>query len=107
MKKYSEIIKKSKDGVTINLFTTPNSKKRVFPAGYNQWRKRIEIKVCSDAKENKANKEVIKTVAEYLNKSVKNVSVVSGEKSREKTILIKGAFVDAVVKRLKESLDGL
>jgi uncharacterized protein (TIGR00251 family) len=100
-------VNKRKDGITINLFITPNSKKRIFPSGINEWRKCIEIKVCSDAKENKANQEVIKTVADYFNKPINNVSIVSGEKSREKTLLIKDISIDFIINRLKESLYGL
>jgi uncharacterized protein (TIGR00251 family) len=104
MCKFQEAIRKHRDGAILNLFVTPGADRVVFPAGYNQWRKRVEIKVCSEAKENKANKEVINTIAEYFNKSAKDVSVVSGEKSREKTLLVKGVSVDEIMKRLKEYL---
>ena len=107
MCEFKEAIKKHRYGASIDLFVTPRADRVVFPAGYNQWRRRIEIKVHSDAKENKANKEVIKIVAEHLNSPVKNVSIVSGEKNRDKTLLIKDTSVDAVVKRLKESMNGL
>ena len=69
MCKYKEAIKKHKDGATLDIFVTPNSGSNVFPVGYNSWRKRIDMRVCSQAKDNKANKEVIKVVAEYFNKS--------------------------------------
>lgn len=101
MCEFKEAIRKHRDGAILNLFVTPGADRVVFPAGYNQWRKRVEIKVCSEAKENKANKEVIKTIAEYFNKSAKDVSVVSGEKSREKTLLVEGVSVDKIMKRLK------
>lgn len=107
MNRYNEVLKKSKDGITVRLFITPNSKKKIFPAGFNEWRNCIEIKVCSDAKENKANNEVIKTIAKYLNQPVNNVSIVTGKRSREKTLLVKKISVDFVIKRLKESFDGL
>ena len=107
MKKISKIVKKHQDGATINLFVTPGARSIIFPAGYNKWRGCVEIKVSSLAKDNKANKEVIKTVANFVNKPVENVYVVSGSKNRSKTILIKGISPDVVSEKLEESLNGL
>ena len=104
---FDDIIKKHESGVTINLFVTPNAKKCVFPAGYNKWRKRIEIKVCSSAKDNKANREIIKTIANHFKESDRKFSIISGGKKREKTILIKDVSIDKIKKSLKESLNGL
>jgi uncharacterized protein (TIGR00251 family) len=107
MKKISKIVKKHQDGTTIDLFVTSGSQSIIFPAGYNKWRGSVEIKVSSQAKDNKANKEVIKTVANFVNKPVENVYVVSGSKNRSKTILIKGISPEAVSDKLEESLNGL
>ena len=106
MCEFKEAMRKHRNGATLDLFVTPRAKCSVFPAGYNKWRKRIEIKVCSEAKENKANKEIVEKLAEYFNKPVKDVLVVSGEKSREKTLLVKGTLVDDIIKRLRGSLNG-
>ena len=103
----TDAIKNHRDGAVLHLFVTTGAKNLVFPAGYNTWRKCLEIKVCSEAKENKANKDVIKTVAKYFDKPVTNVYIISGEKSREKTLLVKGVSIEGVTKKLKESLDGL
>jgi len=104
---YDDVTKKHGSGVTINLFVTPDAKKCVFPAGFNKWRKRIEVKVCSRAKDNLANLEVVKIVAEFFKKPIKNVCIVSGKKTREKTVLIKDVSENTAVKKLKESLNGL
>ena len=107
MKEFRESIQDHKDGAILHLFVTTGSNRTVFPAGHNVWRKCLNIKVCSEAKDNKANKDVIKAVADYFNKSVANVYIISGEKNREKTLLVKDVSVDNAIKRLKESLDGL
>ena len=65
MEKLDKIVKKHQDGAIINLFVTPGAQSIEFPAGYNKWRRCIEIKVSSPAKENKANKDVIKTIANF------------------------------------------
>jgi len=107
MDKIGRSVKKHKDGAIINLFVTPGAKSIIFPAGYNKWRNSIEIKVSSPAKDNKANKEVIKTIANFVEKPVENVYIISGIKNRSKTVLIKGVSPVNISERLKESLNGL
>ena len=107
MDKYEGIVKKHKDGVTINLFITTDSKKTVFPVGFNEWRKCVEMNVCSPAQNNKANMEVLKTIAGFFNKPFSNVILVAGTKKREKTVLIKNCNINKIVKKLEASLDGL
>ena len=107
MNKYEGIIKKHKDGVTINLFVTTDSKKTVFPAGFNEWRKCIEMNVCSPAHDNKANMEVLRTIAGFFNKPFSNVLLVSGAKKREKTVLTNNSNISEIGKKIEASLDGL
>lgn len=107
MGKYEDIIKKNSDGITINLIVTPDDKKSVFPAGYDEWRKAVKIKVCSPAKDNQANIEVIKTVAKFFDKPVQDVFIISGGKNKEKTVLVKDASVGYIVNKLEASLNGL
>jgi uncharacterized protein (TIGR00251 family) len=102
-----EVLKKHGSGIAINLFVTPNSEKSKFPAGFNKWRNRIEINVCSKAKDNLANMEVIRIIADFFNKQVKDVYVLKGKRTREKTILIENISENTASKRLKELLDGL
>ena len=107
MSELTGAIQNHRDGAILHLFVTSGANRTVFPEGYNVWRKRLDIKVRSEAKDNKVNKEVIKTIAEFFNKPVANVCIISGEKNREKTLLVKGISIDSATKRLKESLDGL
>jgi uncharacterized protein len=102
-----KIVKKYQDGAVLNLFVTAGSRKVVFPVGINNWRKCIEISVSAPAKNNKANKEVIKTVADFFEKSVHDVFVLTGAKNPKKTVFVKGVTVDFISDRLKESLNGL
>ena len=101
------IIKKHRDGTVLSVFVTPEARNVVFPAGVNKWRKCLEMKVKSPAVDNKANKDVVKTIADFFKKSVNDVFVVSGSKKREKSVLVKGVSIDFVSQKLKESLDGL
>jgi hypothetical protein len=107
MDSLGEIIRKHGNGATLDLFITPNSKKNIFPAGLNKWRKRIEIKISSPAQDNKANKELIKTIANFFDKPIRDIHIVSGEKNREKTVLIKAVTVEYLTKKLKGSINEL
>ena len=107
MDSFYDIIKKHGSGVTINLFVTPDAEKCVFPAGYNKWRKRMEIKVCSKTKDNQANSEVVQIIAEFFKKSIKNVYIISGKKTRKKTVLIKNISENTAFQMFKESLNEL
>jgi len=100
MDNFKEAVKKHNSGTILALFVTPNAGLTIFPAGYNNWRKRIEIKVTSAAKDNKANKEVIKTVATFFQTNEKNVSIVQGDKSREKNIVIKHISAEEIIHKL-------
>ena len=104
---FDDIIKKYGSGVKINIFVTPDAEKCVFPAGYNKWRKRMEIKVCSKAKDNQANSDVAQIIAEFFNKPIKNVNIISGKKTRKKTVLINNISEKIAFQMLKESLNGL
>ena len=106
MEKLDKIVKKHQDGATFNLFVTTESQSVLFPAGINRWRKCLEIKVCSPSIDNKANKDVIKTIANYFDRPVNDVFILKGSKNRQKTIYIKGLTVDFISDKLKESLDG-
>ena len=102
MKNIEKIVKNQKDGVTLSLFVISNSKRNIFPVCFNEWRKTIEIKVVSPAKNNKANLEVIKTISNFFNVSENNILIVSGEKSKDKTVLIKNVTKEMVIKKLME-----
>ncbi len=107
MPNLESFVKKHEDGTILNLSVKPDSKSIVFPAGLNNWRKRVEIAVKSPAKDNRANKDVITTLASFFETPVNSVYVVSGSKNRNKTVLIKGVTTKYVTGRLRDSIDGL
>jgi uncharacterized protein (TIGR00251 family) len=106
MTPFKDAITESQHGVLIHLHVIPGSSQTDFPGSYNQWRKCFEIKVRSEAKDNKANSEILQTVARFFQVSPRDVLLVSGEKHREKTVCVKKISVDAVTAKLKESFHG-
>ena len=100
-------VKRYQDGVSIDLFVTPDASTSIFPAGYNEFRKRIEIKVNSPAKDNKANLEVLKKVSDFFDKPLLDVFVVTGAKMLLDflhSIFIKGMPPKNAVKKIQEHL---
>ena len=97
----------SKDEVLIKIHVIPGSSQSLFPAGYNNWRQCIEAKVKAAAKENKANNEIIEKIAKYFDILPKDVSIVSGQKGREKTISIKNIQKEDVCRKIEGSLNEL
>ena len=102
-----KIVKKHQEGAIFDIFVTPKAHNIVFPAGYNDWRRCIEMNVCAPAEKDKANKEVIQTVAGFFNKPLSDIYILAGRNNREKTILVKGETVGFVTDRLRDSLNGL
>ena len=97
----------SKNEVLIKIHVIPGSSTSLFPAGYNTWRKCIEIKVKALAKENKANEEVVEKISNYFNILQNDVSIISGQKGRDKIVSIKNKQKKDVCKKIEESLNGL
>ena len=106
MTSYKDAIKDSPQGVLLSLHVIPGSSQTVFPVQYNQWRQSIEMKVRSEAKDNKANIEVVETIARFFQLSGKDVVLVQGEKKREKTVCLKKISATTVDRTIKEHLDG-
>lgn len=106
MTSFTDAIRPSPQGVLLSIHVVPGSAQTVFPATYNPWRQSIEIKVRSVAKDNKANTEVLETIARFFQLSAKDVILVSGEKQREKTICLKNVTANTVGAKLKRFFDG-
>jgi uncharacterized protein len=71
--------------VKVSITVKPNSKRReVEPIGPNQ----LVVKVIASPRENKANKEVIETLAEYFDVPKSRVWIVSGLRSKKKVLEI-------------------
>jgi len=100
-------IKQRQNDALIQIHVIPNSSKSIFPAGYNNWRSCIDIRVISATKDNKANNEIIEKISKYFNILPKNVSIISGLKGRVKTILIKNIEKNDIIKKIEDSLNGL
>ncbi len=80
MKAVTEVL----EGILVDIEVSIKSE-RFEIAGYNDWRGRIEIRIKSPPLKGKANKEIING---FSNLTKKPVEIISGLKSRQKTLKI-------------------
>ena len=72
----------------------------VFPSGYNEWRRSIGCRVTAPAIEGRANKAIIRLVAENLGVPASSVSILSGATSSQKRVFVAGKGKQQVLDRL-------
>ncbi|EHQ34281.1 DUF167 domain-containing protein [Methanoplanus limicola] len=96
---------KSGTGITITLDVSPGSKKTQFPSGYNEWRKAILCRISAPPVDGKANKEIERAVSDFFSIPKRNVSIISGQTSSLKRVLIEGIEPDRAVELLKSSIN--
>jgi uncharacterized protein (TIGR00251 family) len=77
-------LKETEDGVLVNIDVSTNSSKFEI-SGYDDWRDEIQVRITSIPQKGKANKEIIK---EFTKLTGSRVEIVSGLKSRHKTLKI-------------------
>jgi uncharacterized protein (TIGR00251 family) len=81
-----EAVRIAGDDLIVDIEVAPRSDHFAL-AGYNNWRKTLEVKIKSPPLKGKANKEIIK---EFSKLTGCPVELVSGLKSQQKTIRIRG-----------------
>jgi uncharacterized protein len=74
------------DGLIVNIDVSPNAR-RFEITGYNSWRERIEVRIKALAQKGKANKEIVNEFSALTNREVE---LISGLKSQQKTLKIYG-----------------
>ncbi|RLF27995.1 MAG: YggU family protein [Thermoplasmata archaeon] len=107
MTNVDDSIGESMEGVTLKIHVSTNSKKNLFPAGYDEWRKSIEIHVTQPPQDNKANKEIIQIISNFFNTKTENVKIISGKSSREKRIMVLSMSKKEVIDKLRGAFDEL
>ena len=70
----------------LKIRTTPNAEKFDI-SGFDAWRNALKVRTRSKPIEGKANKEIEKELSKVLDAKVK---IISGEKSRDKKVLVIG-----------------
>jgi uncharacterized protein (TIGR00251 family) len=96
----SGAVSEERQGVVIAIEVTTGAKEAVFPSGYNEWRRSIGCRVTAPAIEGRANKAIIRLVAENLGVPASSVSILSGATSSQKRVFVAGKGKQQVLDRL-------
>lgn len=91
-----KFLKETKDGVLLLIYVQPKAKKNAIE-GIDEWRGRLKVRIAAPPVEGKANKEVLKFFSKLLGAEV---SIVKGETSREKDLLVRRLSAEEVRKKL-------
>lgn len=97
----SDALAEDREGTVIAVEVTAGAKTAVFPFGYNEWRKAIGVRVAAPALEGRANRAILKLVAESLDVPVSSVSLKSGATSSQKRVLVAGMSRQELLRRLE------
>lgn len=89
------VVEDTADGVLLRVVVKPKSRTRTFIAEIGV--ESVNLNLRAPAREGKANTELLKRIAKLLKLSTADVILVSGFKSRDKTLLIRGAMADQVL----------
>ena len=86
----TDAVREDSDGILINIEVTPGTKTVKVPSGYNPWRKRIEVRLSREAKQGKANRQLIQELSGKLGIKENDVTLISGHTTHKKTVHVKG-----------------
>ncbi|MCX6682129.1 MAG: DUF167 domain-containing protein [Methanoregula sp.] len=86
----ADAISETDNCAIITIEVTTNSKRDVFPAGFNEWRTTIGCHVTAPAVEGRANKALISLIAKTFHLPKSAVWIQSGAASPVKRITIAG-----------------
>ncbi len=82
----------------VRLRVVPNAKRSEFVGRHGD---ALKVKIAAPALEGRANGELIEFLSEALGVGRREVTLVSGEKSRDKLVEIAGLDAEEVVSRLE------
>lgn len=87
---FEEAITDLGSDIIVDIEVTPGSKSVLVPSGYNEWRKRIEVKLTKSAQKGKANEQLVECLADLFEISSSDILINSGATSSKKSLLLKG-----------------
>ncbi len=95
-----DVISESENNVFLQLQVKPNSKKQEIVV--DSLDKKITIFVKAQPDKGKANKELLKFMTKILDKTSSDISIVAGQTSRDKTIIVKNDTKQNVERKILE-----
>lgn len=96
----SEAVRKTSNGVFIDIKVVPGANKK--GVSFDEWRKRIKVKVKGRPLKGEANDEMIEFFSKLFDRKVK---IFSGETSRKKTLVVENIGLDNAVTELEDRIN--
>ncbi len=100
-----EAVTEHPEGTVIAVLVTPGAKDARLFCSFHPWRNALECHIHSPAQKGKANRELVERCAEWFSVPVRSISILSGEGSSRKRILIRGVSRKWVLDRLSSLED--
>ena len=85
--------------IIIRCEISPNSKENKVK-GVNEWRNRLKLDIAEPAVSNRANLELISYLSKLLEIDKKKLEIISGNKTRLKSVLVVGLSVEIIQQKL-------
>lgn len=104
MIKVDSILQLTQNGIIFNVKLVPNSSFNKI-ADYTE--EYVRIKISSPPIENKANKELIAFCSKLFDVNKSKISIISGEKSKLKKVLIQAFSIEELSQKLVFVLDSI
>lgn len=95
----SEAVRKTSNRVFIDVEVVPGANKK--GVSFDEWRKRIKVRVKGRPLKGEANDELIDFFSELFGRDVK---IFSGENSRKKTLVVENIGLDNAVRKLEDRI---
>jgi len=92
-------------GIVLLVDVSAGAGRVQFPAGYNRWRHRIRCQVTAQPRAGKANRMVISLIAELFNVSERQVTIIRGHTSSQKSVQVAGVGLEEAVRLIDGHLE--
>ena len=93
----NKIVRPHKKGVELNIHVLPRSSQSKITGLHGDF---VKVKLTKPPVDGQANAECCRVIAKYFGVSKSQVSVLKGASSKQKTLLVEGVSVSAVVEKL-------
>jgi uncharacterized protein (TIGR00251 family) len=87
------ILSKSQDGATIRVRVVPNAKRTEIDGEFGS---QLKIRLHAPPVDGKANKELTSFLAKLLGLKKSGITIIAGDKSRDKVVAISGVNADEI-----------
>ena len=90
-------------GVFLEIDVQPGAKRQGI-VGVNDWRGRISVAVRAQAQKGQANNAVIHVLANNLHIPTSDLSIVAGQTSRQKRVLVENVDTSELLAKISRAL---